>query len=233
VLLLSAIVIVTAVSALATESEIVVTATGSVRTSPDVVTFRVVIRSLDISAVNATKETAKKHSAIQRSLRDIGIDSKDSPTVELGVKEVRQYDKRTNERNLRGFQADHTVLVRVYNLQKVGSAIDAVIRSGAQYVSAFEFITTQYDSLRQIALDQAVKKALLDAEAIAKAAGGSLGPLLEITTQEAIKARGGVLRPNRGTIAMSVDSGGTEVMPAEKVVSVTVLGRWVFLNGDK
>jgi hypothetical protein len=74
----------------------------------------------------------------------------------------------------------------------------------------------------------------MDADVIARAAGGSLGKLLAVnfTSAQPILLRGGMLE----SVAVTAASGGvqaipTPVNPGELNVVVQVFTRWLFLSG--
>ena len=60
--------------------------------------------------------------------------------------------------------------------------VEAALAKGANQISGLEFYASKADDVRRAALANATAAARGDAEAMAHAAGGSLGPLLELTS---------------------------------------------------
>src|SRR5256885_1862146 len=67
---------------------------------------------------------------------------------------------------------------------QVGPVIDTALGKGANRIQALEFYSSNTDAGRRQALAEAIGKARGDAEAMARAAGGKLGPLVEASTTE-------------------------------------------------
>lgn len=89
-----------------------------------------------------------------------------------------------------------------------------------------EFAASRTDEARREALARAVERARADAEAMARAAGGRLGALLELTTEP----RSTVLRryaPQAVELAGEVEL-PTPILPGEQTITVRVMGRWRF-----
>ena len=64
----------------------------------------------------------------------------------------------------------------------MGRVIDAALAKGANEISSLQFFSSKADSARSVALAAAVADAKAQAEVMARAAGGSLGQLLELNT---------------------------------------------------
>jgi len=120
----------------------------------------------------------------------------------------------------------NTVRANLRKIEDVGRTIDAALAKGANEVSGIEFTSSRADSARRAAITEAVGHARADAEAMAKAAGGSLGQLLELTS--------GVepIRPFEASMArarVAGTAGPTPIEPGQLTVSATVTARWAFI----
>ena len=91
-------------------------------------------------------------------------------------------------RNITGYQVSNQVTVIVDDLSKLGGALDALVRSGANQLGGVSFAIANPKPLAERARTQAVADAAAKARTLAAAAGVTLGPLLSL--QE-----GGGLRP--------------------------------------
>jgi uncharacterized protein YggE len=124
----------------------------------------------------------------------------------------------------------NTVRVEVRDLSLVGKAIDASLSAGANVISSLTFYASNTDEARRAALAQAVSRARADADAVAKAAGGSVGQLLEISTGEVRLPQPINKMMMRGNVAGQAAE-ATPIDPAEQTVSAYVTARWAFAGG--
>jgi uncharacterized protein YggE len=82
-------------------------------------------------------------------------------------------------------------------------------------------------------MSEAVRQARLDADAMARAAGGSLGRLLSLASTGIAQPLYNVLDSYQlqGVVATGASRQITTIVPGELIVSAQVLGRWEFLPG--
>lgn len=113
--------------------------------------------------------------------------------------------------------ARNSIRVRMSELDGVGAVIDVALDAGANRVDAVQFNAASLDDARREALAGAIERARGDAEIMARAAGGTLGALIEVTT-EWPETR--FTRQYLGAFA------ATTISPAAQTVSVNVLTRW-------
>jgi uncharacterized protein YggE len=118
----------------------------------------------------------------------------------------------------------NTVRADVRRLDDVPRIIDASLAKGANEISSLEFYSSKADSARRAAMAIAVGNARADAETLAKAAGGTLGPLLELST-------GSPIRPIQGTfgVAGMAAKAPTPIEPGQQSISASVSARWMFV----
>ena len=117
--------------------------------------------------------------------------------------------------------------MEVRRIDQVGRVIDAALGAGANQVTSLAFEISSPDSARRAALSSAVAKAKAEAEVMAMAAGGSLGPLIELVAGEAF------IPPPRPVMAMAradaAQAVGVPVEPGQEAVRATVTARWQFI----
>lgn len=141
-----------------------------------------------------------------------------------------EYDQKTRRQKRDGYQADNTIRIETALLGQLGSFIDAALEAGASDISQVDFSVTDADSARRQALAQAVTNARSDAEAIANAGGGTLGRLLQLSTEGTNTPLGAVFRevavsaPNR-----AADATTTQVMPPQIKITGNVVAIWEFV----
>jgi uncharacterized protein len=127
-----------------------------------------------------------------------------------------------------GYVARNTVQADVRRIEQVGALIDAALGTGSNVVNSLRFYSSKADEGRRLALADAVAKARSDAEAMAKAAGGTLGVLIELATSGQARPFGEEFAMTR---AASADAPQTPIDPGEQTVTVFVSARWTFVPG--
>ncbi|NTW70252.1 MAG: SIMPL domain-containing protein [Chlorobiaceae bacterium] len=214
-------------SAQAEESQVVVSASGVVSVKPDVADFIVEIKSDAKSADKAAADTAEKYQAVQSALRQAGVASGDAVTAGFTVSPKWEWQQSTAKNVLNGYSARHSIKVKVRSLGSIGKVIDAVVQSGGDEVQNIAFSSSRYDSLRHEALSIAVGNARRDGEIMARAAGGRLGQLIEVSVGQPSYRE----RPYMEAVAMKAapSPASTELAPADQEISVTINSRWRFI----
>jgi uncharacterized protein YggE len=137
-----------------------------------------------------------------------------------------EYSRVNGQQKLTDYVARNTVSAELHQLDQVGRAIDASLEAGATSISGVQFWATDADSARRAALTAAVAQARQDADAMARAAGGSLGPLLELSASPQMPTP----RPMMFARAMGAEAAApaTDIEPGELTVRADVTGRWQF-----
>jgi len=127
-----------------------------------------------------------------------------------------------------GYNVTNTLLVEVKKLSQVGPVIDAALSKGANMITSLQFYASNTEEARRTAITSAVQKARLDAEAAARAAGGSVGGLLEVSI-------GAYTAPPPRPMMMQrvqADSAPMEtpISAGEQTLSVDITTRWRFVG---
>lgn len=160
--------------------QIQTSATEFVEITPDraVISFSVETRGRTAAAASA--ENARIQSAVLDSLRRLGVPQRDIRTQGLSVMPEYQYPRDGGRPTVIGYQARNTIQVELPADEKVGSVIDAALAKGVTSVGGLHFFAKDPEPARQEAMKKAVARARADAEAIAAAAGGRLGAVIEL-----------------------------------------------------
>lgn len=209
--------------------QIVTSGQGEAKIAPDRARIEISVQTRAQTAAAAGADNARKQKAVLDALRKMGFGSDQLSTVNYNLYPEMQYDKEGQTSRVVGYTAMNTVRVEVRDLSLVGKAIDAALAAGANVISSLTFYAQTTDEARRSALSTAVARARADAEAIAKAAGGSLGSLLEISTGEMH-----VPMPMNKVMMRAQMANGAEttpIDPAEQTISAYVTARWMFLGG--
>jgi len=107
------------------------------------------------------------------------VADRDVQTAAINLSPV--WDHSNNQRRqVRGYVASNDLSVRVRELDDLGALLDALVADGANTMNGLRFSIAETDGLETEARADAVEDARLKAETLAKAAGVTLGPVLEI-----------------------------------------------------
>lgn len=207
-----------------TPSQIVTTGTGEARVTPDRATIFIGVQSRGATASVAAADNARRQRAILDTLRALGFVGDQLSTMNYNVSPEMQYNPNNQPPKVTGYIVTNTVRVDVRKLDDVARAIDASLSKGANEISGLQFFSSKADSVRRSALATAVANARLDAETLARAAGGSLGSLLELSTSFSIGPR----QEFAGAMPMAARV-ATPIEPGQQTMSASVSGRWVFV----
>lgn len=208
--------------------QIVTSAQGEVRVTPDRALVELSVHTRAATAAAAAAENAQKQRAVLEALRRVGIPNELISTTNYSIYPDQRFDEKTQEQRITGYNVTNTVRVEVRRLEQVGAVIDAALEAGANMVSSLSFYTENTDEPRRAAMAQAVAKARADAEALARAAGGALGELLELSTADV-----GFPRPMPMVGMMRSEAAQTPITPGQQSVMVNVTGRWRYVGGAR
>lgn len=207
--------------------QIAASAHGETRVPPDRATIQISVHTRAASAAAAATENANKQKAVFDALRALGLQSDQLSTINYNVYPEQRYEPN-REPVIVGYNVTNTLSVDVRKLSLVGPVIDAALSKGANMITSLQFYASNTEDARRNAITAAVQKARGDAEAAARAAGGSLGGLLEI-------AIGAYYAPPPRPMVMAGDMAAraaaqeTPISPGEQTVSVDLTTRWSFV----
>ena len=207
------------------EPQIAVSAHGEVHVSPDRATIQVSVQTRATTAAGAASENATKQSAVIQAFRRLGLGSDQISTINYSVYPEQRYELN-KEPVVVGYSVTNTISIDVKKLEQVGPVIDASLKNGANMITSLQFYASNTEEARRTAIASAVQKARLDAEAAARAAGGTIAGLLEVNV-------GAYYAPPPRPMAMvkttaSADQAPTPINPGDQTVSVDITTRWRF-----
>jgi uncharacterized protein YggE len=210
-------------------SEISTSATGEARYIPDRATISMGVQTRAATAAKASADNAIKQRAVIDAIRAQGVAPEQISTVNYSLNADQQFNPQAGDRapKVVGYIATNTVRVEVRKVDQVGALIDAAIAKGANDVSSLDFHSSMPDSLRRLALGDAYRQAFADATVLARAAGGQLGELIELSTS----GSGGAPQPFR--MEALAGKATTPIETGELAMNVGVTARWRFISGVK
>jgi uncharacterized protein YggE len=153
-----------------------------------------VVRASAGTVAEATSKVNTDMDAVLKALKDAGIADADIQTAGYNVSTSQDRDGKPS-----GYEVFNTVRVRIRDLTKVGTTIDAAIAAGANQVYGINFTLADEQPAQTQARTAAVADAKARATELATAAGVSLGDLVQISNvitggpiPLAVEGRGGM-----------------------------------------
>jgi uncharacterized protein YggE len=202
---------------------------GEAKVTPDRASVLVNVQTRGVTAVVAANENAQRTKAVLDALTKLGLSRDQLSTEGYTVYPEMQYDKDGQSPKVVAYVVTNTVRAETKRPEQAGPIVDAAINAGANMINSLTFYASSIDEARREAIGAAVASARADAEAMARAAGGTLGALLELST-------GGPTIPPRPMFDMaqrskSMMAEATPVNPGQQTVTVFVTARWRFELG--
>jgi uncharacterized protein len=210
----------------AASPQIVVTGNGQATISPDRATIFLGVQTRGPTAAAAGADNARRLRAVLDTLRAVGLTSDQLSTINYNVSPEMQYSPNGSAPpKVTGYVVTNTIRAELRRIEDVARVIDAALGKGANEVSSLQFFSSKADSVRRAALAAAVADARADAETLARAAGGTLGILLEVSSSET------PVRPMPLVMSMEAARKATPIEAGQQTVSATVTARWAFVVG--
>jgi uncharacterized protein YggE len=213
---------------------IVVSAEGKRTMAPDRASVFLSIMNRGRTPTMAGAENARIATAIRNAVQALGVDRAQISTLNYNVHpdiDIIQGPQGRETRRDSAYIASNTVRVEIRNLDLVSRVIDTALTAGATNVAHVSYSLSDLTRARREATVEAVRLARENAEAIAVAAGGSLGDLIELRT-DPVRIFGP--QPFEGAQAdmamMRQAAVPTPVSPRDIDVTAYVTARWKFIK---
>lgn len=172
------------------------------------------------TAAAALSDNSAKMRTVFAALKQLGIKDRNIQTSDFSVSPQYPAYNSKEPRHITGYRVANTVRVKLDDMKKLGAALDALVGAGANQIDNVGFAIADPKPLLAKAREDAVKDATEKAQAYARAAGVTLGPIQSIDERE-----GGGPRP----IAMMALRKSAEAVPVaagEETVSAQVTIAW-------
>jgi uncharacterized protein YggE len=205
-------------------AQVVTTGTGEARVTPDRAVISIGVQTRGVSAVQAAADNARRQRAILDTLRTLGATSDAVSTTDYNVFPEMNASSTQTPPKVTGYSVSNTIRVEVRKLDDISRFIDAALARGANTMSSLQFYSSKADSAHRVALAMAVANARADAETIARAGGGTLGPLLLLESDQMSQPR-----PLEMPMARLAIGAPTPIEAGQQTISASVTVRWAFL----
>lgn len=206
--------------------QIIVVGRGETKVSPDRASIQISVQTRAPSAAAAASANSARQRAVLDALKRLGLGDDQLSTANYNVYPEQRYEPNRNP-VITGYVVTNTIVADVRDLSKVGAVIDASLNAGANLINSLQFYTSSVVQARQTAITAAIQAARSEAEVAARAAGGSLGGLVELTIGANYSPPPRPMMMARATSEQSVE---TPVNPGQETVSVEVSTRWKYLS---
>jgi uncharacterized protein YggE len=187
---------------------ITVTGNGSVTTVPDTATFSFTV---DTRAKTATAALAQNNDETAKVIAAVKADG--VPAANIQTNQVSLSPQTTQDgTTITGYVATNTITVKT-GLAGAGRLVDAAVDAGANAVGGPMLSRSDEPALYRDALEKAVDDAKLKAQALASAAGLSLGEVQTVTE--------GTSSAPIPIMSKLADSAGVPVEPGTQEIQAT------------
>lgn len=211
----------------AAPSAISVSARGEVQAPPDRARVQVGVETQAGTAAAAAAENNRKQAAVLRAIRALGVPDAQIRTLDYQVMPMQRWDEPTKRTVIDGYRVSNMVHVETDRIEQAGPIIDAALSNGANRVASLDFLVKERARYEDEALAQAVASAKRQSEVAARAAGGQLGELLELSINPSESPQP---VPMLAMARMAADASPAPVSAGMSTISVSVVTRWRFIG---
>ena len=205
-------------------SEVTVSASGTVRLVPDRAAVSFGVTTQAPTAEEALNKNSEAVDKVMEVLTGRGVEEKSIRTTNYSM--YPQYDwSDGGEQRLTGYAVYTAMTVQDQDIEDLGTLLSACVAAGINNVDSVSFLCSGYDEAYRQALSQAVADSRTKAEALAAAAGKTLGDAVSVTEGwQDTSARYG--RTVNATAAFAkeeaLDAGGASLQPGETEITANV-----------
>jgi uncharacterized protein YggE len=195
----------------ASGNTITVSGTGTVVAVPDQASFSFTVQTKAATATAALTRNGADTRAVIAAVQGAGVATADIQTSQVSLDPVTSSDGTS----IVGFTASNTITVTKLSIAKAGAVVDAAVGAGATSVYGPSLTVSSQDALYGQALKAAVAQAKTKAQALAEAAGQTLGAVTSIV-------EGGGSAPVPFAKAAADSAGGTPIQAGTQEVDASV-----------
>lgn len=162
----------------AAQRTIQVSASDSVKVSPDMAELSLTICPQGATAQEAQAQAASELDALKAALAALGIDEKNIVASQVNI--YARYDWSDYVEKIVGYQASIDITLRELTIDQANSAIPAIAGIEDTTLDGTRFYVSTYDERYQEALVSALQVAQAKAQVLAQAAGAQLGTVANV-----------------------------------------------------
>ena len=208
-------------SAHAADRYINVSATGSVKVTPDTVRINTTVTNVGATSATAQSTVATTASALRKALASNGVVTQYIKSANLTI--YPEYNYTADKGSvLVGYRASQTFEIIVRNAKNAGTVVDAIVAAAGENMTLDGVTPYVFDNTT------ATNAARTDAVTRAKAKAAHYAKLLGVTLSS-VTSLDETTAPSPYPIMMAtakMDSGATQIDLGQQDVSVSVAVRW-------
>lgn len=156
-----------------------VSGTGKIVATPDTAIVTVGVSTNGLTVKDAQNQLNTSANKVSEAIKKLGIDAKDIESVNYNI--TPNIDYRQLKQRITGYTASTNLQIKVKEIEKTNSVIDAATENGANQVGGVNFEVGDKTKLDNLARVKAVSDAKAKAENAAKIAGFKLGRIINYT----------------------------------------------------
>ena len=198
-------------------SVVLTSGNAEISVPPDRAIIRLSVDSRAPTAAAASSANATRTRSLVDALDAMRQPEESVQVVGVSVRPNENYQTGA----LRDYEASSEVRVAIRNLTRLARIMDVAFASGATSLSDVAFRSDSEQVAERTALARAFTEARANADAIARAAGATLGPLVRASVTPEPQERGYALEMSAVTIP-----GGVPIAPRDVAVRATVYTTW-------
>jgi hypothetical protein len=208
----------------------IISATGQARqnVTPDRATLMIMIDAQAMSADESSSRLVTIERAVADTLRRLGLGGGTVQTFNSGVVPFRQQGMPSSMMGGPTFSGRSVIRVELTRVDQISAVTSAALAKGAASITPPIFTSSVADSVRRVLLPRALESARRDAEALATAAGGRLGRLVDVSAPTALPNFLSEQNQQVYFNSMYFDN-GPRPAPNSTITS-TVTARWVLVT---
>lgn len=206
---------------------VVATGTGEVTLAPDRATISITVRTIAPEPDDAADRNRRAAEAVNEALASLDLSSDSIRSTGPRIGPNREYTPE-GPRDA-GYFAERGFRVTTDDLADVARVVQAAVGAGATQIDHIAYSSSREDEARERALALAVERARADAQAIARAAGGRLGDVVLLSTENVSVPRP-MMRLDAAPRAEMAQADMPE--PEDLTITAFVQGRWSFEAGE-
>lgn len=196
---------------------VTVTGTGEVYASPDVGVIDISVKTEDMDVSKASSDNSVKMNGIISFLKGEGIEEKDIKTTGFNINPRYEYNNKTGERTLAGYEVIQTVNVKIRDLTKIGKVISQSTTLGANDISSLSFIIDNDEAVKEQAKELAIKDARAKAKNLEKALGVKMVRIISFSENtypvydNSYSMGGGEIMMKTASVAPTIETGQNKI----------------------
>ena len=201
------------------DSEITVIGTGEVLIPADEAVVSLGVSATDPEVLKAQRKANETIAAIREALIDAGVKEEDINTDYINIYAI--YDYSDGGEQLKGYNANSTLAIRVTDIEAVGEVIDIAFEAGANTLNGINFSASDTTEAEAKAMKKAVENAKDKAEVLAEASGLKIRGIDEIVESSTYSFDRGMMNGFAKATAEDAAS-GTVVQAAKLAVTSSI-----------